>query len=62
MGMPMFLIKSRISADKSGTTSWWEIFVDGSKTGYRYERVLSHLGWGMREQIGAVAIVAANAV
>ena len=33
--------------DKSGTTSWWEIFVDGSKTGYRYERVLSRPqgGW-----------------
>ena len=33
--------------DKSGTASWWEIFVDGKKTGYRYERVLSRPqgGW-----------------
>ena len=33
--------------DKPGTTSWWEIFVDGNKTGYRYERVLSRPqgGW-----------------
>ena len=33
--------------DKSGMVSWWEIFVDGKKTGYRYERVLSRPqgGW-----------------
>jgi len=44
-------LKGDLQRDKTAMTAWWELFVDGQKTGYRYERVMPGTSGGWEIEV-----------